>query len=332
MRRFLPAFALLSLLAACSSGSGSGSGGGPGGAPPLDTPVNPQPPPAPPTPPGPPPAGTFTFLPHQGLEMLDPVGPASAGTIVAAPTGSLNMNAADLDVTAGFRLTFQDIRTDRGDIPYPAAPAGTRLFTACTPCVGPNGGEYFATEFTGGAASTLHYATYGTWTHYADAFDRERSYGVFAAGLRTGGDRPATGTATYSGAASGYISTSAGNRHSFTSRATLSADFGANTISGGLSNLATTQIRAQGLTVMSRPRGTANDIQFSAGTISGTTFSGTAKVLDAPAGAVNPSVNILGAAGNFGGLFYGPGAAEAAGSLALTGAGVNVIGAFGAAK
>lgn len=331
MHRFLPAIALLSLLAACSSGSGSGSSGG-GNAPPLDTPINPQPPAGPVTPAGPPPAGTFTFAPGQGLAMLDPVSNSSAGVIATTPTGSLTTTIADLDVTAGFTLNFQDFRNDRGTIAYPAAQAGTRSFTACSPCVGAQGGDYFTTTFTGGAPSTLDYTTYGTWTHYTDAFDREKSYGVFATGLVTGSDRPVTGTATYSGSASGFISTAAGNRHSFTSRATLTADFAANTIAGALTAVSASQIRAQGLSVMNGPRGTANDIQLSTGAITGTAFTGAAAAIAPPAGVSNPSVSISGAAGTYGGLFYGPGAAEAAGSFALTGPGVNVIGAFGGAR
>ena len=60
------------------------------------------------------------------------------------------------------------------------------------------------------------------------------------------------------------------------------------------------------------------------------TYSGKvmgASVSGSAAAAVGtPSVGIAGATGTFGGKFYGPAAADALGSFALTGTGINVFG------
>ena len=83
------------------------------------------------------------------------------------------------------------------------------------------------------------------------------------------------------------------------------------------------------LSSMALPLST-NDIGLTAGLITGMTFSGAAAV--APRTA-STQLDLGGAAGSFGGAFYGAGAPEVAGSISMSNPGAaNIIASFGAAK
>jgi C-lobe and N-lobe beta barrels of Tf-binding protein B len=122
----------------------------------------------------------------------------------------------------------------------------------------------------------------------------------------------------------------AGGNYSINGKAALKADFASNTI-GTITDINATRIIDQFQYTL-QPAGKSNDILLTGGTITGTSFVGTAKPADVIPGGNGPAVNITGVSGSFAGAFYGPGAAEAAGSLSMSGPGTNVIAAFGAAK
>lgn len=302
---------LCAALSACSSGGTT-----------LQ-PVTPAPPPVVP-------AGKMTFLPHQGLEIMAGAFGAQRSNIIAAPTGSLTTNATAFNLTAGFDLAYTGLVV-AGAVTYAAgASATTRTFDGCNNCLSINR-DTVTTQFTGGAASALTYTTYGAWEVRAQTGQFDQGNGVFATGLpTTTAERPVTGTATYNGGASGFISLATGDKYAFTGKVALNTNFAANTITGAVTAVTTTQFRTAGIYMPSGVIGTSNDIQLTAGTLSGTAFAGTAAA--AAPGATAPSVAITGTTGTFGGIFYGPNAAEAGGSLALTSPTASVIAAFGAAK
>ena len=98
--------------------------------------------------------------------------------------------------------------------------------------------------------------------------------------------------------------------------AELTANFASATMTGGIYGVRS---------------GTADvtDILFPSGTITGTSFGGGATV-----GTNSAGISLAGAAGTFGGGFYGPGAKEITGTFSLSGGGLGIqlIGAFGAHK
>ena len=176
-----------------------------------------------------------------------------------------------------------------------------------------------------GGSQGLKYAEYGAWVRYADTTVTD--YAVFSTGTPTA-TMPKSGTASYTGEAQGIAGATnqPGGPSWFGGTLKLAANFAKNTISGGISGIKTTN-------VSTNAAGTLNDIAFSNGVISGKSFSGTAAAA-ATAGGTTPSVAISGASGRFGGSFYGPSAAEAAGTFRLSGGpgGTLVIGSFGAHK
>lgn len=179
----------------------------------------------------------------------------------------------------------------------------------------------------GASSGKLQYSAFGEWEEYDNTVSPTvlTSVGVFSTGDKTAGaDMPTTGTATYTGLTKGVADVS-GTNYFITGNAQLTADFAANTISGGLTGLNAVDPGT------STTVGSVNDVDFTAGTITGTTFAGTAAA-SATAGAVD----ISGTTGTFGGQFYGTGtaaAAEAGGTYQISnGTGTTIIGSFGTAK
>lgn len=274
------------------------------------------------------PAGSTLALPaHAGTEVIDFGNAPTEGTTVSnAASGSLAITAT------GFDLTLPN--------PSPGSPSGSatvsynttgggQIFESCFGVCGSlQSRTTVTTILTSGAPSTLNYATYGVWTARGIAYLLGEVRGVFAGGIPTPStQRPTTGTATYSGKADGFITSAAFadyERQELKADISLTADFAANTISGNVTNALTTATN-RGTTGAA---GVTNNIALTGGTITGTSFAGNA----AAVATTGTSVDISGATGGFGGAFYGPNAAEAAGSLALTGTGLNVIASFGAKK
>lgn len=236
----------------------------------------------------------------------------SAGNVASSSDGSLTATSSGYDIT---------LPGANGVTTY--AIGADTTFTATAD------GSNLSGSFTGGAASTLNYATYGAW-ETTNVQGSVQSMGVFAGAVPGAGvsDRPADGVASYSGKATGYASLASGVQHKLDGNVALTADFGANTIAGSVTGMTASQIDASTRGVGAAL--TTNDINLTTGLITGTSFAGTAAL--AP-GAGATQVDLGAAAGTFGGAFYGVGAPEAAGSISMTAPGAaNIIASFGAAK
>ncbi len=196
-------------------------------------------------------------------------------------------------------------------------------FTATSP-----NGTHLSGSFSGAAAANLTYANYGAWETTGSSA-AGLSLGVFASGVPgpNGNDRPISGGASYNGKATGYATYVDAAQLKLNGDVTLNADFGNNTISGRVTNMTAASIDAT-----NRSLGVAiatNDIALSNGLITGTSFAGDARI----AWTASQQMSLGGAVGSFGGGFYGPNAAEAAGTISMTNAGTgNIVAAFGAAK
>ena len=174
----------------------------------------------------------------------------------------------------------------------------------------------------------LTYSAYGVWgTTSNSASSTLRSAGVFATGVGTASDsRPASGSATYSGKTTGFVSMNTGEKLSLKGKVSLNANFGANTIDGSITGLSATQLTVGTLNTNGAAM-TTNNIRLKNGTISGNAFNGQAASVDGPT-----QFAIGGSAGAFSGNFFGAGAAEAAGTVSMSQPGMNIITSFGAKK
>ena len=199
-------------------------------------------------------------------------------------------------------------------------------------------------------ATGLTYSTYGAWAISDQNINATSTAigpastvaGVLAYGVATTPQQmPTTGTAAYQGNVQGfyflpsptgpvggpiitYGQITGGN-------VSLTTNFASNAISGAVTNMTTvTFMGDQSLHGM-------NDLALN-GTISGPTFTGAVTVGPAQSGRLDiggtpDRAPFCCTAGSFAGKFYGPGAAEAAGSFNVGDAsGIRVFGAFGATK
>lgn len=157
-----------------------------------------------------------------------------------------------------------------------------------------------------------YWSTGGVWDYWEDAV---RHRGVFVAGYETPGSAmPATGSATYSGKASGSVFYPSAQGSSAAScncgeayvsgNASLIANFGTRALAGSLTGMMTQQ--EGGMIPW-------NDVAFS-GTITANRFSGDSRVTTSPNGyaSLGPA-----ATGTLEGRFYGPNAQEAGGVWTL---------------
>ncbi len=275
------------------------------------------------------PSGTALDLTaHQGLEVLN----RSTGTpIVASPSVSFTKTAIgfDLALHPGESPWVFDTRAGSSQA------IGVQHYRVIS---GPPGGSSLGKSsvdvvLTGGAASNLDYASYGTWLYKVNPLDGWSEIGAFATGLpTTTAQMPTSGTATYSGKVNGAVAFPGSDR-TFVGDMGLNANFAANSIAGQATNIQVSDIPfGYGTPAVT---GRMNDINLIGGTISGASFSGMAAAAAPQAGVT--TYNIQGVAGQFGGKFYGPNAAELAGSLTMSGSmpGVtqpSVIGSFGGHK
>ena len=256
------------------------------------------------------PGTTVLFTAHAGSELITfKDGFDLTGT--TAPTASGSITAT----TTGYNITLPGAA---GSTTYAVPKAATFSATSSNPTAN------LAGRF---AASTLTYATYGTWAT-TSVSGTVQSIGVFAGGVPGGGgagDRPSEGNASYSGKTTGFASTGAAGRYAVNGNVNLTANFSANTIAGSVTGVTAQKMANDGTL---GGVALANDISLSAGKITGITFVGTARAVD----SANAQFAMGGSTGTFGGSFYGVGAAEAAGSIAMTLPGMNVITSFGVAK
>lgn len=180
--------------------------------------------------------------------------------------------------------------------------------------------------------NNLQYTVYGTWDLDPSSSNTTPLYsGTFAGGyfgVAQTASMPTSGSATYTGGATGFIvqpnSTNAsGIAGAFYGSSSLTANFASGNVTGSITGINAYQGNTNTLV------GTVNDIGLTA-TISGSAYAGTASVT----GAAGTAFDISGATGPLVGGFYGPAANETAGVFNLTGGTnhVSVTGAFGAAK
>lgn len=180
--------------------------------------------------------------------------------------------------------------------------------------------------------SGLIYSTYGTWTRAVISAATYMTFGAFSSGVPTPlAQMPSSGTATYSGGATGFLvaATGAGyNVASLIGTSALTANFGSGTISGSLafpgSNnqalIAATNGGMSGLTIA------LNSTSFRGGT----SFTGSAS-----------TTALSNSSGSYSGAFYGASAAEVAGTAQVSGGFIyptvgenpaKVIASYGAKK
>ena len=318
-------------LSACGGGS-SGSG----------VEFNPPPPAPPPPPPPPAAAGTVsaaaiatsqsgtaspvaitggpTIQLHSAttfplLESVVKVQPGSAVADATANTdgGSLRSTSTGNIYNDDFRLTVPGAGLD-----VDMAAGGWYCYSVC----GYAGDVYVSLNFPEPATSNLSWTTYGTWGTYAPT----SRFASYVTGYKTPASAvPISGSATYNGKTQGYIFYPLTGGHydtgigisSLYGDASLQANFGTGNITGSLTN-------------MTHDGGTWNNVAL-AGSITGgvNAFSGTAAVTSTPGGA--GTLNSTGA-GNFVGMFFGPGAEELGAVWNLFDGTVTATGSFGAKK
>lgn len=170
----------------------------------------------------------------------------------------------------------------------------------------------------------LSYAAYGFWSVPDGANDVD--VGFFAAGYATqSGDMPTIGTASFSGVANGFSLTSDGNAADVIGNASMNVDFAAGTLTGAMTNMRSGE-RISDAFNSNTPW---NDIGFS-GMLTGNAFSADANATSSPDNAAALGAD---AAGNINGRFYGPQAAEAAGTWRFRdSSGGTAFGGFGVKK
>lgn len=280
------------LLSAC------GGGGGGGGFVPRT-----PPPPVSPTPtPTPPPVSTASI----SAPARATTAPGVAPKLANASEPNFTMGAAE---GTTFPLLQTSLTLDGTSIKPEAAinsAGGTALVTAQGLTISAGGFQNVPSwsdpnfDWTRAGWWALHVEP-GAWD-YGGAVDYR---GVFVAGYETpASSMPATGSATYIGAAHGSMfhpaSTSNGcgcGELSLGGLATFTADFGARRLSGTLTDMA--------ILGWDDVIGPWNDVAFSA-TVAGNGFTGTAHVTSAPPGTMG-----MNATGTLEGKFFGPSAQEA---------------------
>jgi hypothetical protein len=262
------------VLAVMATGCGGGGGGGGTAAPTIAQPK-----------------ALMLYLPNTGTG--EPVMPTGASTITFAQSSSASPGAgATQNVTVTGGLSNGQTSTSTGAIS-----------NSCTAdlCLeqGPNG-ALFSSKIAG--KDTLAYSSYGM---VATNGTNGSMVGGYHTGTPTAANQlPTNVTATYTGSYLGEA-ISPSQSHTQVGNASLTANFGAGTVSGNvtsLTNVGTGASAGYGLSMN--------------GTISGGSYTGTAGFTS----AANPNV----AAGSvsssaLNGGFYGPNAAETAGALAIKG-------------
>ena len=298
------------MLALAACGGGGGYGGGIGSTPP------------PPVVPPPPPPAVAISAPAHGTTG------SAAPHVFAADGGASFTNGGAVGTTVPLlqtSLIFDEASIKPDDAVNGAG--GTLTVSSMGAAVNINN--------VSGAPSTIYseldwtrygwWATsepQGPWDYGGDMAHR----GVFVAGYETPtSDMPVTGTASYSGGATGFMFVPANEVNGLPCRclerslggtASFTADFGARSLSGTLTDMGVF-VGWDGDTIP------WNDVAFNA-TIAGNGFSGTTRVTNSPAGAMG-----LNATGTLEGRFFGPSAAEAGAVWTLFDGTNSAIGSLG---
>lgn len=268
------------------------------------------------------PAGTaFALFNRYGIESLDI---RNAGTTAASATFAANPSATITIANDGFSLTFSDTTVS--------------VFKNAARTTGPNGTALFASDIAASsrqgrfmAGTGLTYAAYGSWDQLGSpptmglpgTARNSVAAGVVAYGVRTT-QMPTTGSATYTGGVTGlyFLSGDSGAITGGVSR--LVADFSkggatAPAVAGAITNITGQSAVTAGTRFLS-------DIFFTGSFANNASF-----VAQATGGANVAAADFSTALGMTSGAFYGPNAAELAGTfnLADPGLGISIIGAFG---
>jgi hypothetical protein len=175
------------------------------------------------------------------------------------------------------------------------------------------------------AGADLDYTRFGYW-YTDDGADGPFAHGVWNVGFATPESAiPTTGQASYSGHTTGLYDEShpCGCQNLFTANFTgdmsLTANFGARTLSGSFTNLTITD------KTLLQP--TLNDVSFTASIDSNRNwFSGVTGVTNQPSGQQAFAEN---ASGSITGMFYGPSANEVGGVWTLSDSVRRLIASFG---
>ena len=290
------------------------------------------PPPVAPTPtPTPTPAPVGQAIPA-ALQTASPASPLAGttkfSTLTQATDFPLLMAAASGGSGNGDTTT-----TTAGGV-LRADPNGTYQLTINNPALGISNvdattrsqqGLFYTTSTLNSA--NLDYTRFGYWSR-DDGIDGVFNLGAWTTGFVTPvASLPAQGSATYAGKASGLynVAISATSQADFDSSfkgdVSMSANFGASTLSGAITNIIATSL-------YSALTGPVNDIGFSA-SIDRTNnlFAGTTSVAGQATGpyAFGPT-----ASGLINGRFYGPSATEVGAVFNLSEGTRRLIGSFGA--
>jgi hypothetical protein len=303
----LVSLAVLTALAACSSGGGGSPGpAASGGA-------------APGAPAAPPAAGSALGAPSSNIQAPAAVMNADGSTLAmandqtsmtAVESGSntqadpalLTVHVASSGIA--YDQTF-DLTAAEG--PHPA----TGFFAGGGFIQGVQGADKIVFD------DSLSFSDYGVWQHNVAADGTAQATGVFASGQDTpAGAMPTTGTATYTGGAVG-LATNGTATFGLVGTSNVTADFGNRNVSGTLT------LTAQDNT--GNALGAWNTLAFSNAAIAPASnkFAGT--IASTSNSALTPNA----VSGNVQGAFFGPTANEVGGVFAVAGGTTRAVGAFG---
>ncbi len=282
-------------------------------------------------------SGALTTTPHAGLALsLGAIGTVTDSyTPDYSPAGftkfiTQTTQGGDLVLMEGGANTYNGNDTLFGQTAVATGSLGIVNSTASGVTTS-DGGSW---QLFGGAVG-LSYANFGVWevNPCANTATCTASYVGVSAGAKAGNTEtagmPTTGSAGYSGGATGFVQQPTGvnttNLAQFYGSSFITADFAHNQVTGTING-----ISAYSSGPARTNLGTVNDITLSA-TISGAEYNGTATASSTAGGNAPTAFVITGASGSVKGAFYGTNAVETAGVFTLTGVnGTNVTGSFGA--
>lgn len=286
-------------LALCACGGGGGGGGGIASTPPPQTST--------PTPsPTPTPAAASIGAPARATT-------AGSTAPVVASLGGPNFTSGPAAGTVfpalQTTMVYAENAAPRADS---AANAAGGTATVIAGVVTPNIADFSIADARSSWAghADLDWTRVGSWSTGGGVWDYDgldgRS-GVYVVGYETPASAmPASGSATYTGAAQAIVFVPGTNSgaircdcviYQVSGNASFSANFGARTLTGALTNMAFDDGWGGGIAW--------NDVAFTS-TIAGGAFSGTTSVTSAPSGSLAAN-----ATGTLEGRFFGPSAQEA---------------------
>ena len=251
--------------------------------------------------------------------------------------GSGSATITDRSAAAGQTITYSATTPSSGNFSVGAMAGGTTMAGATSGTLIPlsatntlyvsNDGTTIARVSTdAGANAPLTDAVYGRYWVYP-ASGQEQVGGYFSGTPTSQAQMPGSITATYTGDFTGYRVMQATGIASLAGSSSLTANFGAGTVNGSITNL------------INQGNGLSQTYGLSmTGTITGNTYNGTVGFTPAgPAAAGTPVVTNSA----LNGAFYGNGATQTAGALSISGqapgaggltAPITVVGGFGARR